>query len=143
MNRLLLLCAATLSLTAAASQPLSVSNAWARATPPGATTAAAYLDIENAGAADSLVGVRSDAARAVEVHGTRHEHGMMRMERLEELPVPSGEVTRLEPGGRHLMFIDIARPFAPGETVTVTLQFANAGEIEVELPVRDARTLAR
>ncbi|HEX6998755.1 MAG TPA: copper chaperone PCu(A)C [Gammaproteobacteria bacterium] len=143
MNRLLPLCAAALALTAAAAQPLSVSNAWARATPPGAATAAAYLDIENTGPADSLVGVRSDAARAVEVHVMRHRNGMMQMERLEAVPVPPGEVTRLEPGGRHLMFIDITRPFAPGDTVTVTLLFANAGEIEVALPVRDARSPAR
>ncbi len=141
MNRLLpgLLLATTAA--AASADSLAVADAWVRATPPGATTGAAYLSITNHGpAADRLIGVRSDAAREVEVHTTINEGGVMKMIRLDTLTVASGETATLEPGGRHLMFMGLRKPFAPGDTITVTLIFEQAGRIELEIPVLDART---
>lgn len=127
----------------AAADSLTIDDAWARATPPNVPTAAGYLEIRNDGEADRLVAVRSEAARAVEIHSTVQDGALMRMVHVDALPVPSAAVTRLEPGGHHIMFMDIAKPFVPGETVVVTLVFEKAGEREVELPVRDARTGAR
>src|SRR5256885_12007535 len=37
-----------------AASPVTITAAWARATPPGVTTAAAYLTVTNDGAADRL-----------------------------------------------------------------------------------------
>src|SRR5262249_49706942 len=57
------------SSLAAADTPLQVVQAWARATPPAATTGAAYLTIVNRGAAtDRLVGVSSPAAAGADIH---------------------------------------------------------------------------
>jgi copper(I)-binding protein len=39
-----------------AAEPLTSADAWIRAAPPGARTAAAYLTISNAGPADCLLG---------------------------------------------------------------------------------------
>jgi copper(I)-binding protein len=47
---------------------LRIVKPYARATPPGAATAGAYLTIENRGARDRLVGASSPAATAVEIH---------------------------------------------------------------------------
>ena len=64
----------------------------------------------------------------------------MKMIRLDTLTVASGETATLEPGGRHLMFMGLRKPFAPGDTIAVTLIFEQAGRIELEIPVLDART---
>jgi hypothetical protein len=119
--------------------PLTLTDAWIRATPPGARTGAAYLTIENAGAADRLLGGTTPAARGVEIHTHLAEGGVQRMVRLAELTVPGGAAVRLEPGGLHLMLVDIAAPLTAGTRVTLSLQFAMAGTIVVELPVVDAR----
>ena len=65
--------------------------------------------------------------------------GVMEMRKLEAVPIPAGAVVTLAPGGLHLMFFDLAGPFAAGESVPVTLQFERAGAVEAVLSVqRDA-----
>jgi copper(I)-binding protein len=123
----------------AAAGPVVVRDAWIRATPPGARTAAAYLTLANDGLADRLLGGTTPAARIVEVHTHVDEGGLTRMVRLPELALPTGGAVRLEPGGLHLMLIDIAAPLAPGTSVLLTLQFATAGALVIEVPVVDAR----
>ncbi|HEX7238390.1 MAG TPA: copper chaperone PCu(A)C [Gammaproteobacteria bacterium] len=118
--------------------PPAVSDAWIRATPPGAVTAAAYLSITSP-AADRLVGAATPAAHAVEIHTNAVERGTQRMVRLAELTLPAGEALRLEPGGLHLMLIDLVQPLKPGTKVVLSLRFAEAGTVEIEAPVVDAR----
>jgi hypothetical protein len=42
----------------------------------------------------------------------------------------------LAPGGAHLMFIKPARPFAEGDRIEATLEFARAGSVRVEFVVQ-------
>lgn len=132
------LVAMVLSASASAAE-LSFEDAWIRATPPGVKTAAGYVTIKNDGAPDRLVGARGNAAQQTEIHTTVQRNGLMEMVHLEALAVLSDQSTKLEPGGNHIMFIGISRPFAPGETVPVTLVFERAGAIQIEFAVRDAR----
>lgn len=125
--------------SATAAEPPAIADAWIRATPPGARTAAAYLTITAGSAADRLLGGATPAAGAVEIHTHVAEAGMSRMVRLPELTLPVGEAVRLEPGGLHLMLLEVRGPLAAGTTVTLSLRFAEAGAIELEVPVVDAR----
>jgi copper(I)-binding protein len=125
---------------AGAAEPPSVADAWIRATPPGARTGAAYLTITSRGAADRLLGAATPAARVVEIHTHVVDGGMSRMVRLADLALPAGKPVKLEPGGLHLMLLDLTAPLAAGSTVAVTLQFATAGAVELQVPVVDART---
>ena len=131
-----LLLAPALAFTAA---PVTITAAWARATPPGATTAAAYLTVANAGAADRLLGVSSPAARQVLLHAEVEEHGMQHMRQLESVEVPARGNVELAPGQMHLMLVDIAAPLKPDATIKMTLRFEKAGDITIEVPVRDGR----
>jgi len=133
-----ILVALSLCTAVAAAEPPAVSDAWIRATPPGARTAAAYLTIVSAGG-DRLVGAATPAAGAVEIHTHVAEAGLQRMVRLAELAVPAGEAVRLEPGGRHLMLVDVSKPLEAGTHVALSLRFAGGGVVEVEVPVVDAR----
>jgi len=125
--------------SALAAEPPAVTNAWVRATPPGARTAAAYLTMTSPAGGDRLVGASTPAAGAVEIHTQVAEGGVSRMARLAELELPAGEAVRLEPGGLHLMLIDLAMPLEPGAKVPLSLRFAGAGDLKLEVPVVDAR----
>jgi copper(I)-binding protein len=123
---------------ASAAEPPIVSEAWIRATPPGARTAAAYLTFTSP-SADRLVGAATPAARAVELHTHVVEGGLQRMVRLMELVLPAGAAVRLEPGGLHLMLVDIALPLEAGTNVPMSLRFATGGAVEIDVPVVDGR----
>lgn len=63
---------------------------------------------------------------------------MMSMREIGSLTLPAGEEVSLEPGGYHIMLIDLAKPIEDGDTVPVTLTFEKAGEIEVEAEARES-----
>lgn len=140
-----LLLALVLAATACARQDhqrfgdLAVSLPWARATPPGAPVAGAFLTVHNRGhAPDRLLGVETRAAERVEIHEVREVDGIARMRELPEgLPLPAGATVVLKPGGYHLMFIQPAPPFVAGDEVAATLVFERAGRLDVAFQVRD------
>lgn len=116
---------------------LVIMQPWSRATPGGAKVAGGYLKIENKGTApDTLVGGTTEAATKVEVHEMAMTNGVMTMRELDNgLPIAAGAAVTLKPGGYHLMFTGLKRPFKEGEKVPVTLQFAKAGKVEVTFAV--------
>jgi copper(I)-binding protein len=126
---------------AAMAGDIAIKDAHARAMLPGQPTGAGYLTIVNGGKeADRLVSVTSPAAGKVEVHEMKTENGVMKMRAVEGgLEVPAGGSVELQPGGGyHLMFEDMEKPFAKGDSVPVTLEFEKAGKVEVTLPVGPA-----
>lgn len=64
--------------------------------------------------------------------------GMMTMAPVDEIPVAAGETVTLEPGGYHIMLLDLVEPLKTGDTFEVTLTFAEAGDMVVEVEVRDS-----
>jgi copper(I)-binding protein len=127
--------AAALAAAPAMAQ-VTIENAWARATPPGASIAAGYLTIRNAGAADRLVSASSPAAAKVETHVTTKEGDISRMREVKGYDVPAKGTLELGPGGSHLMLVDIKAPLKAGEKVPLVLRFEKAGEVKTELAVR-------
>lgn len=118
---------------------IEIGNAWARATPPGATIAAGYLTLMNRGPqADRLIGAESTAAQRIELHGTRmDERGMVQMRPFETgIELPVNEAVHLEPGAAHLMLIGLRQPFVEGARIPVTLRFEKAPARAIELAVQ-------
>ncbi|HMR94496.1 MAG TPA: copper chaperone PCu(A)C, partial [Microthrixaceae bacterium] len=58
--------------------------------------------------------------------------GMMTMAEVEKIPVAAGTTVALEPGGYHIMLMELAKPLVVGEKVKVTLTFEKAGDVVVE-----------
>lgn len=116
---------------------LRIGHPWSRATPANAPVAGGYMTIENTGDADDrLVAVSAEIAPRGEIHEMKMEGDVMKMNALPEgLTIPAGGTVKLEPGGYHLMFMDLGGPFVEGTSVTVTLTFEKAGAVEVQLPV--------
>jgi copper(I)-binding protein len=117
--------------------PMHIEQPWARATPKGASSGAAYLTVVSAGTApDRLSCASSDAAAKCEIHSMTLEGGVMKMRPVEDgLEIKPGETVTLKPGGYHVMLVDLKHPLEPGKTVEVTLQFEKAGTIKMALPI--------
>ena len=116
---------------------IEISDAWSRATPPGAKVAAGYLTMRNkSAAADRLVGASSPAAARVETHVTEKQGEVVRMREVKGYEVPAKGSFELKPGGAHLMLVDVRRPFKEGDKIPLVLRFQNAGEVKTELEVK-------
>lgn len=116
---------------------LEISAGFTRATLPNAPVGAGYLTITNKGTADdTLVSASSPVAGMTQIHEMKMEGDVMKMNEIEGgIVVPAGQSVMLAPGGLHIMFMDLKEPLVEGAKVPVTLSFATAGTIEIELVV--------
>lgn len=112
---------------------LTVSHAWARGT---ATEGAAFLTVTNIGTeADRLVGASTPVAARAELHSHMMEDGVMKMRPVDGIDVPAHGVAELKPGAFHVMLIGLKEPLPEGKTIPLTLRFAHAGEVTVNVMV--------
>jgi hypothetical protein len=128
----------SLSSPARAADAPVVSNAWARATAPGAEMGAAYLTLEAGANADMLKAASTPRARTVEIHTVEHVDGVAKMRRVEAVELPAGKRVALAPGGMHLMLFGLASPLVAGERFELQLEFADAGSRTISVEVRPA-----
>jgi copper(I)-binding protein len=127
---------AMLFAATAAQAQVEIEKPWARATAPGAKVGGGYMTLRNQGAApDRLVGASSPVAARVELHVHVKEGEVMKMRQVPSFDIPAGGQFELKPGGAHLMFMEIKRPFKEGEKLPVTLKFEKAGEVSAEFRV--------
>jgi periplasmic copper chaperone A len=127
----------TLVSVAAAEQPVTVTNAWARATPGGATIGAAYVTIEGtaSNSGDVLISVSTPIAGRAEIHTHIEEDGVMKMRKVEKIAVAAGEKHALAPGGDHIMLFDLKAPLKLGVPVPLTFTFEKSGAVNVTATV--------
>lgn len=117
--------------------PIAIEGGWARATAGMARTGAAYLTIRNTGAAaDRVVSVASPVAATVEMHAHLKDGDVMRMRPVAAIDVAPGAQAVLQPGGLHLMLLDLKGPLKDGDQFPVTLTFEKAGPVTVTIAVR-------
>lgn len=126
--------------TTAAAEPVTISDAWARVTPPEAKTSAIYMTIASEqGDALTAASVPADIAGMTQIHETMggEGHGEMKMQEVDRIEIPAGGSVELEPGGYHVMLMKLARPIAAGDRVPVTLTFERAGEVTADALARE------
>ncbi len=117
---------------------VSVSEAWARATMPGQKVSAAYMQIRSDADA-RLVGASSSAVPRVEVHEMKMDGDVMRMREVKAIDLPKGKTVSLEPGGYHIMLMNLPKPIAAGEVIPLTLVIESGGKkqsVEVKAEAR-------
>lgn len=140
-----LMCAAL--MTAALSGPaaaadtavgdLTIYDPWARAT-VGTGAGAAFFSVINRGdSGDRLDGAAADVAKSTELHTHIKDGDVMRMRQVPAIEVPANATTTLQPGGLHVMFLGMKAPLEAGSTFPLTLSFADAGTVTVQVQVRD------
>jgi copper(I)-binding protein len=70
------------------------------------------------------------------------EGDVMKMRAVPKIDLPAGKEVKLEPGGLHVMLIDLKQPLKVGEKVPLTLVFDAGGKTEklnVDAEVMDAK----
>jgi periplasmic copper chaperone A len=123
---------------------ISVSDVWVRQPAEGQTRSAAYGMIANNGDADvTLVGGTVSIDAMVEIHETlMGDDGAMQMQEREEgFVIPAGGSFVLEPGGPHIMMLDIDPADFVGD-IDVTMIFDDGTELTVTAPVRSLDGMA-
>ncbi len=145
-----------------ASASIAVTAAWARTSSAVATAGAVYLTIANTGGLDdALIGASVDPSVAgsaglhesVEVQTgdstsmTSSEEmpaesvgggeTMMEMRPVDRIVAPANGSVALEPGGYHIMLMDLVEPLEVGSTIDLTLTFDSSGDRMVTADVRD------
>ena len=139
---------ATVAATAtqtAATAAITVKGAWARSMPGNPNeNSASYAQVANSGAqADRLVAasVPSSIAATVELHRTVRVGDQMKMEPVPGFDIAPGATLTLEPGGNHIMLLNLAAPLKAGTKVPVSLRFERGPAMTVEFEVRDATAM--
>ncbi|GGM38250.1 copper chaperone PCu(A)C [Promicromonospora citrea] len=144
-----LLVAASLALTgcgapagatdaAPAGASVTLADGWVKAADSGMS--AAFGRLTNEGGEDATVVSASTAASTeLELHETvANETGEMVMREVDGgFVVPAGGSRDLEPGGDHIMLMDLVEPLEAGDEVTFTLTFADGSTSEFTAPVKD------
>jgi hypothetical protein len=121
--------------------PIKIHSPWARLQPPASRMTGAFMVLENQGRqADALVGASCDCAQTVELHVMADVDGRMSMRRTERFDLAPGQRFALAPGGPHLMLIGLTAPLKADQPVRMRLRFEKAGELELEVPLRDPRS---
>lgn len=86
--------------------------------------AAVYFDITNDTGSEAVItGVSVQGARSAMLHHTMTMDGKSEMHELSQQPIASGETLKFEPGGMHVMAMEVADELRPGGTTQVTLNF--------------------
>lgn len=127
---------APLAHAAGAAGNIEVSTPWARATPPMASIGAVYLEIKAISTSDKLLGATTMAAERVEMHASMDNNSIVQMRPLSGIPITPEKPASLTPGGAHLMLIGLRTPLVAGTSIPLTLRFASAGDILVQVAVR-------
>ncbi|MDN5661309.1 MAG: copper chaperone PCu(A)C, partial [Brevibacterium aurantiacum] len=115
---------------------VEVTDAWVKAADDGMS--AAFGSIENTGSTDAtVVSAESQASTALELHETvENESGEMVMREKENgFTITAGQSLALEPGGNHIMLMDLTDPIKAGDEVEFTLTFSDASTYEFTAPV--------
>lgn len=113
-----------------ASAALTVGDPWVKATDTEMTGAFGVL--RNAGSTDvTVASATTTASGMTELHETVMKDGSMVMQPKEGgFVVPAGGELMLEPGGNHIMIMKLAKPIAPGDEVTITLNLDSGDTVE-------------
>jgi copper(I)-binding protein len=115
---------------------IEVYQPWVRAAPPSSRILAGYMTILNTGDEPAVItGIDSPDFDRTELHRTRIENGIAKMEPVKTIEVPPGGKAMLEPGGLHLMLFEPVRVLRQDDTVIFELQYAGDTRIAVEAQV--------
>lgn len=125
--------------SAAAHAEVTVAEPWVRATVPAQKATGAFMQLESDADA-RLVSAASPVAGVVEIHEMLMDKDVMKMNRIPGLDLPAGKDVELEPGGYHVMLMDLKAQVKEGDQVPVTLTVENKDgsrqTIELTAPAR-------
>lgn len=121
----------------ACEQSSSPSQSWARPGSEGGTTGA-YLSYTNElDVPDTLLSLISDASPMVQLHESYLTgDGLSAMREMKKPVLDPGETLLMQPGGLHIMLMQLRQDISVGDSLGLTLVFSHKGSVRFQLPVR-------
>ncbi len=106
-----------------------------------AATAQIHEMVPVTGGADSTMAMGSDGSTDTSTHTSTDTSGadggaIVMKQVAGGVEIPAGTTVALEPGGYHVMLMELASPLRAGATFDLTLSFENAGDRTVTVEVR-------
>jgi periplasmic copper chaperone A len=136
MKKIALLLASVMLLAGCASKPaIETADLWVKSSEMsmvGGMTAV-FGTITNNSAEDiTLIGAETEVAGLVEIHEMAMIDGEMKMQELDGgLVIPAGKSVSLEPGGNHIMLMELTKAVEAGQDISVTLSFDGAEALTI------------
>jgi hypothetical protein len=125
------------AFAAGAADSVSVVDPYVRLAPPGAQATGAFMALKNAGDKDvKVVRAENSASKITELHTHVNENGVMKMRPVPAIDIKAKGEAVLQPGGLHVMMIDLKEPMKEGDKVAITLDFDDGSSKKVEATVR-------
>ncbi|CCQ11111.1 hypothetical protein PALB_19850 [Pseudoalteromonas luteoviolacea B = ATCC 29581] len=116
--------------TVSSAAPLAINNAWIREALPGAPATAAYFDLTNhSEQVATLVKATVEGFGRVEMHEHLHENGMMKMRQVATIELAPNSEVKFQPGGFHLMLFEAKTMVKDGNSLKLTLYFADGDRV--------------
>lgn len=140
---------------------IEVKKPWARTSAMEASNGAVYMVLKNESSSDQALvsaSVPSSVAAEVQLHetvmgtssttmaggmgtsGTTMAGSMggdtMTMREVDQIMIPAKSTVKLEPGGYHIMLMELAQPLKTGSTIKVTLEFESGKSQTVKAVVK-------
>jgi len=117
---------------------ITVDEAWVRPALASGNTAA-YMRITNhTDIPITLTSISADFAGIVQIHQTVVENDIAHTQHLENgMRIGAGETLNLQPGGYHVMMMNVQQALNEGETVSISLTFDNGETMTVEAEIRN------
>jgi copper(I)-binding protein len=145
---------------------VALVDAWARTSAPTQEEGAAYVDVVN-GTDETLTltgaSVPDDIAKEAQIHETLTDSAststtgamgdgstsgtsggmdgmgdMTRMREVATVTVAAGDTMKFEPGGHHIMLMELRQPLERGQTFELTLHRRGGPDLTTTVTVRDA-----
>ncbi len=117
---------------------IEAHQAWVRAAMKGENSAVYFILHNHSSQPDELIGVACDCAQVVELHESVMEAGAMKMKPVTSIPLASGAEVNFQPGGLHVMLINLSRDLKAGDSIDLVLKFKHTGALTIKVPVREA-----
>lgn len=121
------------SQSASTESTITLADTWVRSSEGTSdpTMTAAFGIVTNSGPTDrTIVSATNDISARTELHEMAMTNGVMIMRPVEGgITVPANSSVTLEPGGLHIMLMDLRTMIAPGDDVHVTLTMDDGSSV--------------
>jgi copper(I)-binding protein len=121
---------------AASADMVTVQEPYVRLAPPNAPATAAFMVLKNGGDKDVKV-MKADnpASKLTELHTHINDNGVMKMRPVAAIEIKAKGETKLQPGGLHVMLINLKAPMKEGDVVPITLTIDDGSSKNVDAKV--------
>jgi copper(I)-binding protein len=134
VKKIALLLASALILAGCSTKPaVEAADLWVKSSEMsmGGGMTAVFGTLTNTTGSDiTLTGAATEVAGLVEIHEMAMIDGEMKMQEIDGgLVIPAGQSVILEPGGNHIMLMELTQAIEAGQEISVTLNFDGADSL--------------